>query len=60
MELDTHVKYPMTPDKPGKVLIKGQNKITVFKEEQKIYISGVGKMLHMMHWSRPDILNAIR
>ena len=29
-------------------------------EKQKIYKSGVGKLLHMMKWSRPEILNAVR
>ena len=58
-ELNAHGKYPMTPSEPGKLLSKGENKVTVSKEEQKTYISGVGKMLHMIHWSRPDILNPI-
>ena len=50
----------MTPAKPGKVLSKRENKVTVSKEEQKTCRSRVGKMLHMMRWSRPDILNAVR
>ena len=29
-------------------------------EEQTKYRSGVGKLLHMMRWSRPDIWNAVR
>ena len=29
-------------------------------KKQKKYISGTGKLLHMMRWSRPDILNAVR
>ena len=59
-KLYTHGKNPMTPDKTGKVLSKGENKVSVSKEEQKTYISGIGKMLHMMKWSIPDILNSIR
>ena len=34
-ELYAHRKDPMTPDEPGKVLSKGENKDTVSKEEQK-------------------------
>ena len=59
-ELNAHGKYPMTPSEPGKLLSKGENKVTVSKEEQKTYISGVGKILRMMRWSRPDILNSVR
>jgi hypothetical protein len=29
-------------------------------EVQSTYRSGVGKLLHMMRWSRPDVLNSIR
>ena len=28
--------------------------------EQTKYRSGVGKLLHMMRWSRPEIYNAVR
>jgi hypothetical protein len=28
--------------------------------DQKRYQSGVGKLLHMMRWSRPDTLNSVR
>ena len=50
----------MTPDKTGHVLSNGENKVAVSKEEKKTYISGIGKMLHMMQWSIPDILNYVR
>ena len=33
----------------------------IMKEsDQKIYRSGIGKLLHMMKWSRPEISNAVR
>jgi hypothetical protein len=30
------------------------------QDGQKVYRSGVGKLLHVMRWSGPDILNAVR
>ena len=45
---------------PGKVLSKGYNKVTVFKEYHKTYRLGIYKMLHMIRWSRPYILNLAR
>ena len=59
LESDTHGKGPMTISKPGKVLSKVDSKVTAYKGEQKSYISGVGKMLHMTGWIRPDILNSV-
>ena len=29
------------------------------KKDQTKYRSGVGKLLHMMKWSRPEIMNSI-
>ena len=44
-ELDAHVKDSRTQYKPGKLLLKGENKVTVSNEDQKTYISGVGKKI---------------
>ena len=30
------------------------------EEKQATYSKGVGKLLHMMRWSRPEILNSVR
>jgi hypothetical protein len=49
-----------TPAEPGKVLgpvLEGQE---LSPEEQSKYRSIVGKMLHLMRWSRPDVWNATR
>jgi hypothetical protein len=49
-----------TPAEPGKVLgpvIEGQE---LDSEGQSKYRSIVGKMLHLMRWSRPDIWNSTR
>jgi hypothetical protein len=51
---------PKTPATPGSVLQKGDPKDCITNEEQTTYRSGVGKLLHMMKWTRPDILNAVR
>ena len=59
-ELDDHGKVPKTPAEPGSVLSKGENKNTVSKERHTFFRKGVGKMLHMMRWTRPDILNSTR
>ena len=59
LKLYTHGKVPMTQAETRKVLSKGDNKVSLSKEDQNTYILGVGKMLHMMRWSRPDILNTV-
>ena len=51
---------PKTPAAPGTILEKGEESEMLSHEDQQTYRSGVGKMLHMMRWSRPDILNAVR
>ena len=52
-------EIPATPAIPGSVLseIKGK---PLPEAEQKVYRSGTGKLLHLMKWSRPDTLNAVR
>jgi hypothetical protein len=51
---------PRTPATPGGVLQKCDPKDAISEKEQSIYRSGVGKLLHMMKWTRPEILNAVR
>ena len=51
---------PMTPAEPGLVLMKARDAEMVDGTEQSMYWSGVGKLIHMMKWSRPDVLNAVR
>ena len=53
-------KPPNTPANPGQFLVKGEEGTFLKSEQQAKYRSGVGKLLHMMRWSRPDILNAVR
>ena len=50
---------PLTPAEPGSVLTKeGEAELLKHKDQTK-YRSGVGKLLHMMKWSRPEIANSI-
>ena len=48
---------PAEPKKQLKKTIEGQE---VTAKEQTKFRSGVGKMLHLMRWSRPDIWNSVR
>jgi hypothetical protein len=41
-------------------LVKGEIGTELKLEEQTRYRCGVGKLLHMMRWSRPEIYNSVR
>ena len=49
-----------TPAEPGKVLEECVENHEIDKERQTKFRSAVGKLLHMMRWSRPEIWNAVR
>jgi hypothetical protein len=49
-----------TPATPGKALVRAKPEDCVTEQEQFKYRSRVGKLLHMMRWSRPEILNAVQ
>jgi hypothetical protein len=59
-DLDVHGKDPRTPAEPGSVLKPPMEKTTLDKGKQKSYRSGTGKLLHMIRWTRPEILNSVR
>ena len=59
-DLSAGAEPPRTPATPGRVLQKGRPEECMKEKDQSIYRSGVGKLLHMMKWTRPDILNAVR
>ena len=50
---------PTTPAAPGSVLRGTSEENTVGYPEQRRYWSGVGKLLYLMKWSRPDVLNSV-
>ena len=47
-----------TPAIPGSVLRAGTAKEGMSAKDQKTYCSGVGKLLFLMKWSWPDVLNS--
>ena len=49
-----------TPMETGKVLVKAEPEERLGKSMQKYYRSGVGKLLYLMRWSRPEIMNSVR
>jgi hypothetical protein len=51
---------PNTPATPGSVLHEGKREEAVDEKELFACRSGIGKLLHMMKWTRPEILNAVR
>ena len=53
-------RCPKTPAIPGSVLRVDTTKEGISAKDQKTYCSGVGKLLFLMKWSRPDALNSIR
>ena len=48
------------PASPGQVLLRCEDDYSINEKLIKKYQSGVGKLLHMMRLSQPDILNAVR
>jgi hypothetical protein len=50
---------PNTPATPGDALVKADPKDCIPANELLKYQSGVDKLLHMMGWSRLEILNAV-
>ena len=54
-------RAPSTPAEPGSVLqFNKETESQVKPKVQSKYRSAVGILLHMMRWSRPDVLNATR
>ena len=51
---------PLTPTEPGSILCMNKDMEIMKELDQKIYWSGVRKLLHMMKWSQPEISNVVR
>jgi hypothetical protein len=58
-ELDLSKKH-RTPAVPNLTLQKTEDGPKLDEKDQSLYRKGVGKLIHMMRWSRPDVLNATR
>ena len=59
-DIPDELKDVKTPAPKGQVLLAGAEEHIVSDEEQSTYRSGVGKLLHLMRWSRPEMSNAVR
>ena len=59
-ELLNDVSKAKTPAKAGSILIKAEENGVVGKEEHTKYRAGVGKLMHIMQYSRLEIYNATR
>jgi hypothetical protein len=51
-------RFPVTPAVPGSVQVEGENKVG-FENHAK-YRTGVGKLIHLSKFTRPEILNSVR
>jgi hypothetical protein len=51
---------PSTPETPGDALVKADPKDCIPADELFNYRSEVSKLLHMMRWTWPEIINAVR
>ncbi len=51
---------PQTPAAPGTTLKAGTPEECLSRKDQSVYRKGVGKLLHMTRWTRPDAFNAVR
>ena len=51
---------PKTPAEPGSVLPPAVPEDYVSQGDLTYYRSGVGRLLHMMRWSRPEIYSSVR
>ena len=59
-EFDTTEKKPKTPAEAGTVLHSGSDTNKVGSKRHTYFRKGVGKLLHLTRWSRPEIQNAVR
>jgi hypothetical protein len=56
-----NMKIPNTPAVPGQVLRSAASETALMDSQmQSKFRSGTGKLLHLMKWSRPDVLNSVR
>jgi hypothetical protein len=60
-DLPNESEKPNIPAEAGQLLaMKAKEDKTVLLEVQNTHRAGVRKLLHMMRWSRPDVLNVVR
>ena len=59
-EFEVTIREQNLPASPGQILPRCEPEQGMSEKMQKKFRTGTGKLLHMMRWSRPDILNAVR
>ena len=59
-EFETSKKRPRTPAEAGTVLAKCSESAKVNRKRHTYFRQGVGKLLHMTRWSRPEVQNSVR
>ena len=59
-EFNLRDKEYYTPANPGQVLSPSEDGDVLNPKIQTMYCSGVGKLIHLMQWSRLEIYNAVR
>jgi Reverse transcriptase (RNA-dependent DNA polymerase) len=59
-EFNSGKKKVSTPAAPGQTLQAGKTEDEVDIHEKKRYQAGVGKLLYLTRWSRPEIGNSVR
>ena len=57
-KLAARKKKLVTPAEPNTVLKRPEPIEILANKDQSKYQSGIGKMMHIMRWSRPEIYNA--
>jgi hypothetical protein len=51
-------KYPVTSAIPNSILVEGS--VPLDKMKHYMYQKGVGKLMHLSKYTRPDVLNSVR
>ena len=59
-EFDLPNEVPPNPAPAGEILVKGTPEEAMSKDEQSVFCSGVGKLLHVSRWTCPETLNRVR
>ena len=59
-EFEVAGKEQELPATPNQILPRCEPEQAMPEKKQKKFRSGTGKLLHMMRWSRPDIVNSVK
>ena len=54
-----NAKFSSTPAAPNSMLDEDEGQPHVSESKKSLYQKGVGKLLYLMKWSRPEILNSV-